>query len=315
MLTADWDPCYGARLCTDLSAVGFADIEARYDARTVPGGSLLPRLLSPTIERLLERIVLLGGEPREIDQAQRLLEVPANTISSPTTWIVHGRRPDCRQRSEPRDSARSARGTDIPEQREPRRACLELRLACQSGCRADSGDRPACRQSRDTARRRPSSRCVDERGVLLWHELGCASDADGAARRRLTLASVVPAGKRTALVLSSGSEHLADWPRGFRSGRAGELDRAVGRLLLVTVAEVRLKDAALRPHRLREVFDSYMRMPSETTASVSPQRTTSGSTDARSLTSKADCPKSSIPLARRRLRGVPALLAEQKNRY
>jgi hypothetical protein len=43
--------------------------------------------------------------------------------------------------------------------------------------------------------------------------------------------------------------------------------------------------------------------------------TTSGSIDARSLTSKADCPKSSIPLARRRLRGVPALLAEQKNRY
>jgi hypothetical protein len=43
--------------------------------------------------------------------------------------------------------------------------------------------------------------------------------------------------------------------------------------------------------------------------------TTSGSIDARSLTSKADCPKSSIPLARRGLRGVPALLAEQKNRY
>jgi len=35
------------------------------------------------------------------------------------------------------------------------------------------------------------------------------------------------------------------------------------------LAEVRLRDAALRRHRLREVFDSYMRMPSETTASVS----------------------------------------------
>jgi hypothetical protein len=52
-------------------------------------------------------------------------------------------------------------------------------------------------------------------------------------------------------------------------GRAGELDRAVGRLLLVAVAEVRLEDAALGRHRLREVCDSYMRMPSETTASVS----------------------------------------------
>lgn len=50
--------------------------------------------------------------------------------------------------------------------------------------------------------------------------------------------------------------------------RARELDRAVGRLLLVTLAEVRREDAALRRHRLREVCDSYMRMPSETTASV-----------------------------------------------
>jgi hypothetical protein len=76
-------------------------------------------------------------------------------------------------------------------------------------------------QSRDAARRRPSSRCIDQREVLLWHELGCASGADGAARRRLPLALFVPASKRTALVLSSGSEHLADWPRGFRSGRNG----------------------------------------------------------------------------------------------
>ena len=59
------------------------------------------------------------------------------------------------------------------------------------------------------------------------------------------------------------------------SGQAGELDRAVDRLLLVTVAEARLADAALRRHRLREVCDSYMRMPSETTQpSVGfPQRT------------------------------------------
>ena len=42
-----------------------------------------------------------------------------------------------------------------------------------------------------------------------------------------------------------------------------------GRLLLVTLAEVRLESAALCRHQLREVCDSYMRMPSETTASVS----------------------------------------------
>jgi hypothetical protein len=79
---------------------------------------------------------------------------------------------------------------------------------------------PARRQSRDAARRRPSSRCVDQRGVLLWHELGCASGADGAARTRLPIASFVPASKRTALVVSWGSEHLADWPPGFRCGRS-----------------------------------------------------------------------------------------------
>jgi len=64
-------------------------------------------------------------------------------------------------------------------------------------------------------------------------------------------------------------EHATQPAARWCNGRAGELDRAVGRLLLVTVAEVRLKDAALRRHRLREVFDSYMRVPSETTASVS----------------------------------------------
>ena len=66
---------------------------------------------------------------------------------------------------------------------------------------------------------RPSSRCGYRRRVLLWHELGCASGADGAVRRRLPVAAFVPASERTALVVSWGSEHVADWPRGFRSGR------------------------------------------------------------------------------------------------
>ena len=39
----------------------------------------------------------------------------------------------------------------------------------------------------------------------------------------------------------------------FPKGRAGELDRAVGRLLLVTVAEVGLDGAALRLHHSRDV--------------------------------------------------------------
>ena len=70
------------------------------------------------------------------------------------------------------------------------------------------------------------------------------------------------------LLLRQQREHAVQPAPGLWNGRAGELDRAVGRLLLVTVAEVRLEDATLRRHRLREVCDPYMRMPSETTASV-----------------------------------------------
>ena len=39
---------------------------------------------------------------------------------------------------------------------------------------------------------------------------GAAPSADGAARRRLPIASVVPASKRTGLMLALASEHLAD---------------------------------------------------------------------------------------------------------
>src|ERR1700733_3277812 len=59
-----------------------------------------------------------------------------------------------------------------------------------------------------------------------------------------------------------------------RLGRAGELDQAVGRLLLITVAEVGLEDAALRPHQLREVCDSYMGCRMKLRRRSLPQRTT-----------------------------------------
>ena len=87
-------------------------------------------------------------------------------------------------------------------------------------------------------------------------------------RRSPLLAADGSVSKRRWLSLCRPSGHRAGNRASFPDGRAGELDRAVGRLLLVTRAEVRLENAALR-HRLREVCDSYMRMPSETTASVS----------------------------------------------
>ena len=93
-MTGGWDPGYGARLCGDLRAAGLVDVHADYIARCYPGGSLPSRLLSLTVERLRERMVLLGADSDEIDEARRLLEEPANAITSPTSCVARGRRPD-----------------------------------------------------------------------------------------------------------------------------------------------------------------------------------------------------------------------------
>ncbi len=69
-------------------------MHADYIARCYPGGALPSRLLSLTVERLRARMVLLGADNDEIDQARRLLEEPASTIRSPTTCMARGRRPD-----------------------------------------------------------------------------------------------------------------------------------------------------------------------------------------------------------------------------
>ena len=92
-LAGGWDPGYGTRLCSDLRAAGLIDVHADYIARCYPGGSLPARLLSLTVERLRERMILLGADSGEIDEARRLLEEPANTITSATTCMARGRRP------------------------------------------------------------------------------------------------------------------------------------------------------------------------------------------------------------------------------
>lgn len=92
-LAGGWDPGYGARLCSDLDAAGLVDVRAEYVARRCPGGSLISRLLSLTVERLRERMALLDADNGEIDEARRLLEEPATTITSPTTCVARGRRP------------------------------------------------------------------------------------------------------------------------------------------------------------------------------------------------------------------------------
>jgi SAM-dependent methyltransferase len=92
LVAGGWDPGYGRRLGGDLRAAGVVDVEARHIASSGPGGTLILRLLSLTIERLRERMVALGAGSDEIDEARRMLEDPANTISSQATYVAQGRR-------------------------------------------------------------------------------------------------------------------------------------------------------------------------------------------------------------------------------
>ena len=92
-MAGGWDPGYGTRLSSDLQAAGLIDVHAEYITRSHPGGSLISRLLSLTLERLRDRMLLLGADSGEIDDARRLLEEPASMITAPTTCMARGRRP------------------------------------------------------------------------------------------------------------------------------------------------------------------------------------------------------------------------------
>ncbi len=92
-MASGWDPGYGSRLSGDLQAAGLIDVHADYITRSCPGGSLIARLLSLTLERLREGMALLGARTGEIDEARRLLEEPACTVTSPMSCVARGRRP------------------------------------------------------------------------------------------------------------------------------------------------------------------------------------------------------------------------------
>ena len=93
LLAGGWDPRYGARLSRDLQAVGLVDVQADYVVSRDLGGSIRPRLLSLTLERLRDRMLALGADGEEIDEARRLLADPANTITSETSCVARARRP------------------------------------------------------------------------------------------------------------------------------------------------------------------------------------------------------------------------------
>jgi SAM-dependent methyltransferase len=93
LISGGWDPSYGARLARDQRAAGLVDVRCEQVASEGPGGSLIARILSLTVERLRDRMLALGASNEEIDEARRLLEDPASTFRSQTTYLAHGRRP------------------------------------------------------------------------------------------------------------------------------------------------------------------------------------------------------------------------------
>jgi SAM-dependent methyltransferase len=92
LVAGGWDPRYGARLHGDMCAARLVDVEADYVASRGPGGRLVARLFSLSLERLRHRMVQLGASNDDIDEARRAVEDPANTYSSPTTCVAWGRR-------------------------------------------------------------------------------------------------------------------------------------------------------------------------------------------------------------------------------
>lgn len=92
MLAGGLDPSYGLRAASDLRAAGLSDVHVDCVTGVHRGGSLASRLLSLTLERLRERMVSLGADDREIDQARRLVEDPERTLTAPTRYVVQGRR-------------------------------------------------------------------------------------------------------------------------------------------------------------------------------------------------------------------------------
>jgi SAM-dependent methyltransferase len=91
-IAGGWDPGYGARLPSDLKAAGLVEVHANHIQRCHAGGALPAQLLSLTIERLRQRLVLLGADNEEIDEARRLLDSSASRVTSPTTCVAQGRR-------------------------------------------------------------------------------------------------------------------------------------------------------------------------------------------------------------------------------
>jgi SAM-dependent methyltransferase len=93
-VSGGWDPGYGARLISDLEAVGVVELEADTVIRHTPGGSVHARLFAGTLERLTERMLSLGATADDLAEAQRLLRDPGVTYCGVGITMAWARRPD-----------------------------------------------------------------------------------------------------------------------------------------------------------------------------------------------------------------------------
>jgi SAM-dependent methyltransferase len=92
LVAGGWDPRYGVRLAGDLAAVGLVDVHVERVSSRGPGGSMILQLLSLTVERVRDQMTELGASSGQIDEVRRLLEDPANTVDSQTTYLARARR-------------------------------------------------------------------------------------------------------------------------------------------------------------------------------------------------------------------------------
>jgi SAM-dependent methyltransferase len=88
-----WDPGYGSRLIGDIEALDAVELEADVVTRYVRGGSVFARLFADTLERLEERMLVLGASDGDLAAAQRLLRDPEVTFCAPTVTTAWARRP------------------------------------------------------------------------------------------------------------------------------------------------------------------------------------------------------------------------------
>jgi SAM-dependent methyltransferase len=88
---AGWDIHYGARLPSDMRAVGLADVECYEYSCEAPGNHPWARLFAMTLERLRGAMRAVGGADADLDEAIAILTDPRTAFRSQTGCYAVGR--------------------------------------------------------------------------------------------------------------------------------------------------------------------------------------------------------------------------------